>query len=307
MIEDIRYLIVFAKIAEIGSISKGAKAIGLSSTTASQHLTKLEKNLGCALFYRNTRKITLTNDGEKLLETAKAILETYEQGINDLKNSSIIGSKKLNISIPAIFIHGEFMKHITDFIKDFPDLILNITCDDEKNDIVFENIDVAFRIGEPLDSSLKSKYLFDLPRSIVATKNFLNTYKEPQIPYDLETMSWIGLSMRPHSRILKNNKNGEEIKISYHPNICVNNVEASYKLAKLDAGLAAPPNYLIKNDIISGELVRVLPQWELQPLHVYAIWPSNLPINNIAYSLINKIHSLFESKNTQYHIYRNEY
>lgn len=277
MIEDIRYLIVFAKIAEIGSISKGAKAIGLSTATASQHLTKLEKNLGCALFYRNTRKITLTHDGEKLLETAKSILETYEQGINDLRKSSIIGTKKLNISIPAIFIHGDFMSYITEFMKDYPDLILNITCDDEKNDIVFENIDVAFRIGEPIDSSLKAKYLFELPRSIVATKEFLRTYNEPQIPNDLETMKWIGLSMRPHSRLLKNNENGEEIKISYNPYVCVNNVEASYQLAKLNAGLAAPPDYLSKNDILSGDIVRVLPQWELQPLNVYAIWPGNLP------------------------------
>ncbi|WPO67485.1 LysR family transcriptional regulator [Acinetobacter haemolyticus] len=307
MIEDIRYLIVFAKIAEIGSISKGAKALGLSSATASQHLTKLEKNLGCALFYRNTRKITLTHDGEKLLETAKSILETYEQGINDLRKSSIIRSKKLNISIPAIFIHGSFMKHITDFIKDFPDLIINITCDDEKNDLVFENIDVAFRIGEPLDSSLKSKYLFDIPRSIVATKNYLKTHEEPQTPYDLETMSWIGLSMRPHSRILRNKNNADEVKITYNPSVCVNNVEASYQLAKLDVGLAAPPNYLIKNDIISGDIVKVLPQWELQPLNVYAIWQANLPINSIAYLLINKIYSSFESKNAKYHIYRNEY
>lgn len=306
MIEDIRYLIVFAKIAEIGSISKGAKAIGLSTATASQHLTKLEKNLGCALFYRNTRKITLTHDGEKLLETAKSILETYEQGINDLRKSSIIGTKKLNISIPAIFIHGDFMSYITEFMKDYPDLILNITCDDEKNDIVFENIDVAFRIGEPIDSSLKAKYLFELPRSIVATKEFLRTYNEPQIPNDLETMKWIGLSMRPHSRLLKNNENGEEIKISYNPYVCVNNVEASYQLAKLNAGLAAPPDYLSKNDILSGDIVRVLPQWELQPLNVYAIWPGNLPINSIAYSLINKIYSSFNDKNIQYHIYRNE-
>ena len=103
MIEDVRYLIVFAKVAEIGSVSKGAKALGLSSTTVSQHLTKLEKNLGCALFYRNTRKITLTHDGEKLLETAQLILETYEKGISDFKQSSIIGKKKLNISYFSMY------------------------------------------------------------------------------------------------------------------------------------------------------------------------------------------------------------
>ena len=85
MIEDIRYLIIFAKIAEFGSISKAAKALGLSSATLSQHLHKLEKNLACALFYRNTRNMTLTHDGERLLETAKSILGLYEAGMSEFK------------------------------------------------------------------------------------------------------------------------------------------------------------------------------------------------------------------------------
>lgn len=293
MIEDVRYLIVFAKVAEIGSVSKGAKALGLSSTTVSQHLTKLEKNLGCALFYRNTRKITLTHDGEKLLETAQLILETYEKGISDFKQSSIIGKKKLNISIPAIFIHGDFMKYLVEFMRGYPDLTLNINCDDIRNDLVSENIDVAFRIGELSDSSLKARYLFDLPRSIVATPNFLNQHGKPQHPSELEKMKWIGLTMRPHSRVLKAIEQGDEVEIVYSPTICVDNVEASYQLVKLDAGLAAPPDYLTCDDLLNGKVVKVLPQWKLQPLRVYAIWPANLPINGVAYHLIEKIYSSF--------------
>lgn len=295
MIEDIRYLIIFAKIAEIGSISKGAKALGLSSATVSQHLTKLEKNLGCALFYRNTRKITLTHDGEKLLETAQTILETYEKGIGDFKQSSIIGKKKLNISIPAIFIHGDFMKYLVEFMSEYPDLTLNINCDDIRNDIISENIDVAFRIGELSDSSLKARYLFDLPRSIVATPNFLKLYSEPLRPSDLEKMKWIGLTMRPHFRILKHIEHGAEVEISYNPTICVDNVEASYQLVKLDAGLAAPPDYLIHDDLLKGKVTKVLPQWRLQPLRVYAIWPANLPTRGAAYHLIEKIYSAFNT------------
>lgn len=293
MIEDIRYLVIFAKIAEIGSISKGAKALGLSNATVSQHLTKLEKNLGCALFYRNTRKITLTHDGEKLLETAQSILETYEKGIGDFKQSSIMGKKKLNISIPAIFIHGDFMKYIVEFMHEYPDLSLNINCDDIRNDLVSENIDVAFRIGELADSSLKARYLFELPRSIVATQKFLDQYGEPQQPRDLEKMKWIGLTMRPHNRTLKSVESGDEVEISYQPMICVDNVEASYQLVKLDAGLAAPPDDLIREDLSTGKVVKVLPQWKLQPLSVYAIWPANLPIGGVAYHLIEKIYASF--------------
>ncbi|MEX7609777.1 LysR family transcriptional regulator, partial [Enterobacter asburiae] len=89
MIDDIRYLIVFAKIAEAGSISGGAEALGLTTATASAHLSKLEKNLGCALLYRNTRKLSLTHDGANLLETAKSMLALYEQGVIEFKQRSI--------------------------------------------------------------------------------------------------------------------------------------------------------------------------------------------------------------------------
>ncbi|STW29822.1 LysR family transcriptional regulator [Klebsiella michiganensis] len=71
MIDDIRYLIVFAKIVEAGSISGGADALGLTTATASTHLSKLERNLGSALLYRNTRKLSLTHDGAKFARDSK--------------------------------------------------------------------------------------------------------------------------------------------------------------------------------------------------------------------------------------------
>lgn len=293
MIEDIRYLIIFAKIAEIGSISKGAKALGLSTATVSQHLAKLEKNLECALFYRNTRKITLTNDGQKLFDTAKSILELYEKGIVEFKQQSISAQKKLNISIPAIFIHAPFMQHIASFCEEYPDLTLHVTCDDHRSDIIAENIDVAFRIGELPDSSFKAKQLFQLTRSIVATPEFLANAHIVEHPRDLESLQWIGLSMRPDSRILTNKKSCERAEIFYVPHIYVNNVEASYELVKLNSGLAAPPDYLIEADLQNQKVVKVLPEWELEPLNVYAVWHANVPISGIAYALIDKIYTSF--------------
>lgn len=87
MIDDIRYLIVFAKIVERGSISGGAAALGLTTATASTHLSRLEKNLNSALLYRNTRKISLTQDGISLLETARSMLELYERASLNLNNA----------------------------------------------------------------------------------------------------------------------------------------------------------------------------------------------------------------------------
>ena len=102
MIDDIRYLIVFAKIVEAGSISGGADALGLTTATASTHLSKLERNLGSALLYRNTRKLSLTHDGASLLETANAMLELYEKGFIEFKQRTISTTNKLHLSLPCL-------------------------------------------------------------------------------------------------------------------------------------------------------------------------------------------------------------
>ncbi|USA52560.1 LysR family transcriptional regulator [Acinetobacter sp. C32I] len=296
MIEDIRYLIIFAKIAEFGSISKGAKALGLSTTTVSMHLAKLEKNLECALFYRNTRKMTLTHDGQKLLDTAQVMLETYESGLSDFKQRSILRKTQLHISIPAVFIHSELMRCITTFCEAYQGLTVHITCDDSRTDLIAENVDIAVRIGELPDSSFKARYLFPLARSIVATPEFLSQQQPITHPKELINMKWIGLSMRKNKRILRHQHTGEEVEISYQPHISVNNVEATYRLAKLNAGLAAPPDELIQADLEQQNIVKVLPNWTLEPLSVYAVWPANIPINSIAHALIERIYQSFNSK-----------
>ena len=296
MIDDIRYLIVFAKIAEVGSISGGAEALRLTTATASLHLSKLEKNLGSALLYRNTRKLSLTHDGAILLETAKSMLDLYEKGVIEFKQRSISTNRNLRISIPAVFINSEFTQHIAMFIKDYPDVRLSISCNDSRDDIIAESIDVAFRIGELPDSTLKARHLFLLPRRVVAGKEFLAEYEPVRRPKDLEQMKWIGLTMRPNTRLFRHEKSGEEVEIKYNPSVRVDNVEAAYRLAWLNAGLSAPPNYLSDEGIRRNEIVAVLPEWTLAPLKVYAVWPPNVSTSSIAYTLINTIYDSFNSR-----------
>ncbi|NWB90348.1 LysR family transcriptional regulator [Pseudomonas agarici] len=299
MIEDIRYLIVFAKIVEVGSISGGAEALGLATATASLHLSKLEKNLGSALLYRNTRKLSLTHDGTKLLETAKSMLELYEKGVIDFKQRSISTKNNLRISIPAVFINSEFTRHIVNFIEKYPDVCLSISCNDSRHDIIAESIDVAFRIGELPDSSLKARHLFALPRQVIAAKSFLAESGPVKHPRDLESMKWIGLTMRPNTRLFRHVGSEEVAQIKYTPHLRVDSVEASYRFAQLKVGLAAPPNFLSCEGIQRNEVVVVLPEWILDPLKVYAVWPPNITTSSIAYTLINDIYDSFSSRSLE--------
>ena len=292
MIDDIRYLIVFAKVVEVGSLSGGADILGLTPATVSLHLSKLEKNLGTALLYRNTRKLSLTHDGAKLLETAKAMLDLYEKGIIEFSKRAISTNGNLRISVPAVLIGSIFMARIAEFIDGHPDVHMEIACSDTREDIIAESIDVAFRIGDLPDSTLKAKHLFALPRKVVASRALLNRFPTIDHPRDLERLPWIGLTMRPSVRTFRN-VGGEQCEIRYDPRIIVDSVEASYQLAKLHIGLAAPPEFLIKDDLKQRLIEHVLPTWSLDPLKVYAVWPPNMATSSIAYTLINALYGSF--------------
>ncbi|MDH8318673.1 LysR substrate-binding domain-containing protein, partial [Klebsiella pneumoniae] len=78
------------------------------------------------------------------------------------------------------------------------------------------------------------------------------------------------------------------------PMVCVDNIEAAYVLAKQNIGLAVPPRFLCENDVKLGEMHEVLPDWSLEPLKVYAIWPANISTSSAAYKLINYIYNAME-------------
>ncbi len=195
--------------------------------------------------------------------------------------------------MPAVFVNGDFTRHLAAFIEEHPDLDLGIACDDSRHDIIGDGIDIAFRIGDLPDSSLKARHLFLLPRRVVAAPAFLARHAPLEHPRDLQRLEWIGLGMRPDSRLFRHARDDEEVRVDYTPRVRVDSVEASCRLARLGVGLAAPPTYLSDEPIRRGELRAVLPEWRLEPLKVYAVWPPNVPASSIAYTLINRLYEAF--------------
>ncbi|WP_368565145.1 LysR family transcriptional regulator [Pseudoxanthomonas sp. UTMC 1351] len=287
MIEDIRYLIAFAKVAETGSFSAGAKALGLSTAAASQYVSRLEKSLGIPLFYRSTRRLSLTFDGARVLQTAQEMLGLYQDGIVQLKQRPR-ASRKLKITIPAVLIRSELMVQIARFIREYPDVDISISCSDTRYDIIGESFDLAFRIGELPDSSLKARQVFLLPRVIIASQFLLDEYPSVTHPKDLADLPWIGLTMRPNHRTLRN-ASGDTCDIRYVPRITVDSIEAAYQMARQGLGVTAPPNFLAKNDLDQGMLREVMPGWSLEPLKVHAVWPSNVPASSPVHILLKSL------------------
>ncbi len=285
MIDDIRYLIVFAKVAEAGSFSLGADALGLTTATTSAHVSRLERRLGTALLYRNTRKLSLTQDGAAVLETAKGMLALYASGLAGFKAHGAPGREALRVALPAALVEGPFMQALAAFIIAHPEIDISLRCRDSPEDIIGESIDLAFRTGDLADSSLKARWVFDLQRQVVAAGSLLAGCAVPGHPSGWSGLPWIGLSMRPNSRMFTH-PSGERCEIRYAPTVVADSVTAAFHLSLNGVGLSAPPLDMARAALERGDLIALAPQWSLEPLKVSALWPANVPAASSVYRLV---------------------
>lgn len=292
-IDDIRYLVVFAKVAECGSFAGAARALGLSTATTSQHVSRLEARLGAALLYRNTRNLSLSADGARLLETAQSMLALYEQGLLGFRQRSHAGSQ-LRIALPAVLLRSPLLPALAACMRAHPDVRFHLQSTDLRNDLIDESIDLAFRIGDLADSGLRARTVFSLQRCVVASPSLLHPGALPSHPTQLADLPWIGLSMRPHERHFVH-ASGEVCHFRYAPRIQVDSVELAYQLSKQGLGLAAPPDFLVQTDPSHDALIRLLPEWSLEALPVHAVWPANLSKRSLAYSVLESVNAALAS------------
>ncbi|CAM3148210.1 LysR family transcriptional regulator [Legionella steigerwaltii] len=285
MIDELRALAIFAKVVEAGSFRSAANALKLSPSVVSHHVAQLEERLGAALLYRSTRRLSLTYEGEKLFTCAKAMLLAAEQGLNSIAYYATEPSGKLNLTLPAMLTKSPLVDDIAAFAKAFPKVVLSISFSDIQQDLIREGIDLAIRIGSLKDSGLKSKRLFTMKRKIVVAPALMNNYKPPGHPKDLLTWDWIGLKMRPNTKTLINQK-GKTYFIDFEPRIIVDSMDAVCQFAIDGLGLATPPAFLVAEDIQQGYLVELLPEWQAEPLPIYAVWPPNASKESLTYRLI---------------------
>lgn len=285
MIDDLRPLAIFAKVVQAGSFRAAAHLLELSPSVISHHITELEKRLGVALLYRSTRKLSLTFEGERLFAQANAMLIAAETGLNHIAHQATEPSGKLHVTLPAMFARSPFLKDIADFARTYSKVSLQMNFSDSVQDIIREGIDIAIRIGNLKDSSLKAKRLYHMQRSLVAAPSYLKSKKLIRKPQDLIGLDWIGLKMRPNTKQLLS-ESGRGFTIDFNPRIVADSMEAVCQLSIAGLGLATPPTFLVEEDLLQERLARPLSSWSPEPIPVYAVWPNNVSKESLTYKLL---------------------
>jgi len=283
---------IFAKVAEAGSFRAAAKALDLSPSVVSHHISRLEEHLGTALLYRSTRRVSLTDNGAELFASAKAMVEAAEAGLDAIRVRSDQPAGRLRIAVAgAVFENPPYIDHLVGFAKRYPKVELSISFSDQKVELIGSSFDAAIRIGWLEDSRYKARKLCEIERAVVVAPGYLAGKPMPKALRDLEAWDWIKLAQIPVSRQLIDIR-GEVPPFNPHVAAEVDSVAALSNLAISGIGLACVPRFLVRSELHDGRLIALSPDWELQPASVYAVWPNNVAADSLT---MRFVHFLVES------------
>ena len=285
MINYLRHMAVFAQVVDEGSFRAAAKKLGVAPSRVSETVSDLEQYLGTTLLYRSTRKLSLTSEGEKFYRHVAHIVRNAEAGMNELNAYSQEPKGELSVSLPAFLATSTITSAVAEFLRLHPKVSISLTYTDQVVDLINSGIDLSIRAGWPKDSAMMSRKLAESHRVLVASKTYMESHPTPTHANDLADWDWIRFQMRSPTIDLVSDS-GEFVSLTERSRISANSAEALTHLALQHLGVTILPEHLVKHHIESGELVQVLPQWQLKPIGYYALWPDTSRRENLTLLLV---------------------
>lgn len=280
MIEFLKHMAVFARVVDEGSFRGAARDLGLSPSRVSETVSDLEAHLGVTLLNRTTRKVALTHEGRQFHARIKDMLRIAETGIDELNTLSKEPVGSLRISIPAFFTTGPISTAVASFTKKHPNVAISVNYSDAPAGLIDSGFDLNIRVGWLDDSSMMSRKLGEGQRFLVAGTGYASQRETPARPSDLETWNWIRFKHRSDTTSFTG-QDGATEKVTGNAQIEVDSIDALYHMALQDSGVTVLPSFLAERGIAAGKLLRLLPNWKLLPLGIYAVWPNSSRRENL--------------------------
>ena len=295
MIDKLRSMAVFARVAEAGSFRRAAERLGLSASVVSHHVTHLEEELGVQLLYRSTRHVALTDAGRRFFESCSAMLESAEEAIATLDETEPTGV--LWLVAPTPFSFGPFVDDVAEFCQRYPRADVRLEFDDRPRNLIQEGIDLALCFGRQPSSNLVSRTLFHARHAIWASPAYLAEYGAIDSLEQLQEARWIRSGQSEEIELLS--AAGQTVRFRPRTRIGVNQIMAQHEFALAGLGLLEAPAFSVSNDLASGRLVQVLPEWSFKPFPCCAVFPARAGDRSLTRRFIDFLCVKLEEKRVQ--------
>ena len=269
---DLEAWAIFASVVEHRSFSGAADAIGVSKATVSKAVTRLEAHLGQSLFHRTSRRLTLTENGKGLAEHASRMLAEAIAAEEAAHDAAATPTGLVRLSAPMTLGLARVAPLVSDFLALHPGIEIELNLSDAKVDIVAEGFDIALRIADLPDSSLRARRLGPIVVHVVASPGYFDRHGRPTHPAQLGEHPCFGYTnVTGPWRFF--GPNGAEAALRPRGPLSSNSGDALLPALRAGIGIALLPDFIVGPDLAAGTLEAVLTEWRGPPIALHLMTP----------------------------------
>lgn len=283
-LSQLKGLAIFATVVDSNSFAEAARRLNTSRSRVSEQVADLEAALSVRLLQRTTRQLSLTEEGKAIYEHAKKCHEIL-QNVDESLNQSL-PKGRVSITVTNDIAHKFLLPLLPEFKERYPDIELHIISSDEKLDLIAENIDIGLRIGLPKDDSLVGRVLYQERFALYASPDYLLKYGTPNDIDSLQQHRWILLSQlnnRTMQYLMLDDAPVEIVPQRYE--LC-NSPYLVQEMVKAGLGVSTLLPSTVRQEVASGELVRIYPSISSDNLLFTLVYPSRKQVPSRTRALI---------------------
>lgn len=272
--DDLSLLRTFVSIVESGSISAAARRFRTPQPTLSRHLRLLEEQCGATLLRRDTHRMSLTEAGQRLLTDAQTLLAHAEEADQRLREGQTTLSGHLSVFATIDLGQSIVTRLISCFLQENPKVTAELGLSSRPLQMIREGCDVAILPGKITDESVIARPAGKLTLELTASASLVNERPPVRVPADLKSWPWITISGFQfwNTKEIKLSRNRAEQTLHVSPVLTSEGVTSIREAVRAGLGVSLIPEFLIRDDLRSGRLVRLLPQWNPQDLPVHVVY-----------------------------------
>jgi len=269
----------YVRVVEAGTFTKAADSLDLPKATVTRLIQTLETHLRTKLLNRTTRRVTVTPDGAAYYERAMRLLGDLEELEGSMNQARMTPRGRIRIDVPGVVGREMIIPHLPDFYAKYPDIQIEMGVSDRPVDLIGDNVDCVIRGGELTDQSLVARRIGEFRFITCATPEYLRRHGMPAHPRELGEAPhrMVGYFSARTGKIVGDSfRRGDEVvEVAGNHVLAVNDADAYLNAGLAHLGLVQVTCFMAGPLLKSGGLVRVLEDWDTDPVPVYVVYPPN--------------------------------
>jgi DNA-binding transcriptional LysR family regulator len=265
---------MFTQVVEEGGFTQASKKTGIPKSTLSEKVSELEKKLGLTLLIRTTRRLRVTDAGNTYYLKNVGCLQELMSANEEVSRKNGLAHGYLRISAPRGMAGSALPDQVCRFMRDFPEVSVEMLFSDRRVDLLTEGIDVAIRLGDLNDSTLVSRKIGKTKYILVAAPAYLKSVGVPGNPKELGGLSCLLFKSCNREDWLLETEGGQSQKVSVKGRVRADSIEAVLRIASAGEGVALLPETACRDALKAGNVVRVLPKWATKPEAIHLLFAS---------------------------------